>query len=129
MRSMRKFETILPLLAVLLVACGTSGQTTSADKKDLPGTEEFGMSKKELIQSTEKVEQLIAKYMQEQGFEYVAADWATVRNGMTADKSMPGMTEKEFVAQNGFGVATQYTGLAPQLNSGYSPAKLGLGDR
>jgi hypothetical protein len=129
MGSMRKFEAIWSLLVVLLIACGARGQSTSVDKKDLPGTEEFGMSKKELIQSTEKVEQLIAQCMQEQGFEYVAADWATVRKGMTADKSLPGMTEKEFVTQNGFGVATLYTGLAPQLNNSYSPAKLGLGDR
>jgi hypothetical protein len=129
MRRMNMLQTTWTVLIALALACAASAQTPSADKKDLPGTEEFGMSKKELIQSTEKVEQLIAQCMSEQGFEYVAADWATVRNGMTADKSMPGMTEKEFVSQYGFGVATLYTGLAPQLNGGYSPAKLGLGDR
>jgi hypothetical protein len=117
------------MMMALILAGATSAQAPASDKKDLPGTEEFGMSKKELIQSTEKVEQLIAQCMREQGFEYVAADYATIRKGMTADKSLPGMTEKEFVAQYGFGVATLYTGLAPQLNGGYSPAKLGLGDR
>jgi hypothetical protein len=67
--------------------------------------------------------------MREQGFEYVAADFRTVRRGMTADKSMPGMEEEEFIEQYGFGVSTLYTGEAPQLNQGYSPARVGLGEK
>jgi hypothetical protein len=119
------------LLAVSILALSRTSNAQAAPpaNSELPGTEEFGMSKKELVQATEKVEQLIAQCMQEHGFEYVAADYATVRKGMTADKSMPGLTEKEFTAQYGFGVSTLYTGQAPQLSNGYSPAKLGLGDR
>ena len=94
-----------------------------------PGTEEFGLSMKELVQAVEKVEALIAECMREQGFEYVAADFRTVRRGMNADKSMPGMDEEEFIEQYGFGVATLYTGQAPQLTEGYSPARVGLGER
>jgi hypothetical protein len=84
---------------------------------------------RELVQSVEKVEILIAKCMREQGFEYVAADFKTVRRGMIADKSMPGMDEEEFTQQFGFGVSTLYTGLPPQLAEGYSPARVGLGDK
>jgi hypothetical protein len=94
-----------------------------------PGTEEFGLSKRELVQAIERVEELIAKYMREEGFEYVPADYVTVRRGMAADKMLPGMSEKAFHAEHGFGIATLYTGKPPQLAEGYSPGKVGLGKR
>jgi hypothetical protein len=93
------------------------------------GTEEFGMSPRELVQAIEKTEELIARCMSEQGFRYIAADVDTVRAGMSADKSLPGLSEEEFVNRYGFGVTTFYTGLAPQLSTGYSPARVGLGER
>ena len=93
------------------------------------GTEEFSLTKTELVQAIEKVESLIAQHMREQGFEYVAADYRTVRKGMTANKSLPGMTEEDFIAKYGFGVATMYTGKPPQLAEGYNPAKVGLGEQ
>jgi hypothetical protein len=94
-----------------------------------PGSEEFGVTMKELVQSIEKVEALIAQCMREQGFEYVAADFATIRKGMNADKILPGMNEDEFAEAYGFGLSTFYTGAAPQLAEGYSPGRIGLGNR
>lgn len=93
------------------------------------GTEEFGLSKRALRKAVEQVEAMISQCMREQGFEYVATDYITVRRGMSADKSIPGLTEEEFHAQYGFGVATLYTGKPPQLSDGYSPGKVGLGER
>jgi hypothetical protein len=93
------------------------------------GTEEFGMSPKQLVEAVEKVESLISKCMREQGFEYLAADFNTVRRGMNADKKMPGLSEKEFFAKHGFGVSTTYSGAPPQLTTGYSPGREGLGER
>ena len=93
------------------------------------GTEEFGLSPRELVQAIEKTEELIARCMRDQGFQYIAADYNTVRAGMSADKHLPGLSEEEFVRRYGFGVSTFYTGLAPQLTSGYSPARVGLGER
>ncbi len=93
------------------------------------GSEEFGLSPRELVQAIERTEELIARCMRDQGFQYVAADHTTVRAGMTADKKMPGLSEEEFVSRYGFGVSTLYTGLPPQLADGYSPAKVGLGER
>ena len=90
-------------------------------------TEEFGMSPKQLVEAVEKVEGLISKCMREQGFEYVAVDYNTVRKGMDADKNMPGVSEKAFIGKFGFGLATTYTGEPPQLAAGYSPGKVGLG--
>jgi hypothetical protein len=100
-----------------------------AQAKTTMGTEEFGLSPKQLVEAVEKVEGLIAKCMRNQGFTYVAADYQTVRAGMTADKKIPGVSEEEFVAKYGMGVTTFYTGEPPQLSKGYSPAKVGLGER
>lgn len=93
------------------------------------GSQEFGLSPKELVQYVERVEAGISKCMRAQGFEYIAVDYETVRKGMSADKRMPGLSEEEFIRNHGFGAATMYTGQAMQLASGYSPAKVGLGER
>lgn len=95
----------------------------------LAGSEEFGLSKEGLVRTIEAVEAHIANCMREAGFEYVAADYNTVRKGMVADKSLPGLSEIAFVKAHGFGISTLYTGQAPQLSDGYSPAKIGLGQR
>jgi hypothetical protein len=118
-------QSVFGLAGLLIITCNVVADGTR--QANLPGTEEFGMSMKELVQSIEKVEGLIAKCMQKQGFEYVPVDFKTVRRGMISDKSLPGMDEPEFVEQYGFGVATLYTGKAPQLNEVYSPGKIGLG--
>ncbi|MEX2310201.1 MAG: hypothetical protein WD738_21720 [Pirellulales bacterium] len=116
----RRFLTVA---AILVFACGANPPS------DVPGTEEFGLNRKQLVQSIEKVEALIAECMREQGFEYVPADFITVKRGMSADKSLPGLSEEEFIDKYGYGISTLYTGLSPQLAEGYSPGKIGLGDR
>ena len=71
------------LFAVLLAPAIAAAQAQAP--KGL-GTEEFGMSPRELVQAIEKTEELIARCMREQGFQYIAADHNTVRAGMSADK-------------------------------------------
>ena len=110
--------------AVLCLSAGLALAQTPAGL----GTEEFGMTPKQLVEAVDKVEANISRCMREQGFEYIAADFNTVRRGMAADKKMPGMSEKEFFAKYGFGVSTTYTGEPPQLAAGYSPGKEGLGE-
>ena len=109
----------------LVTACGAHSAAPPAGM----GTEEFGMSPKQLVEAVTKVETSIAKCMREQGFEYVAVDFQTVRRGMNADKTLPGMSVKEFFAKYGFGLSTLYTGDPPQLAKGYSPGREGLGER
>jgi hypothetical protein len=118
--SIRSTATLL----ALIISAGSSGAQTT-----LPGSAEFGLTQRELVQAVEKVEGLIAQCMREQGFEYVAADYKTVRNGMESLMSLPGMDEEEFIEQHGFGISTLYSGQAPQLIDGYSPGKVGLGER
>ena len=93
------------------------------------GTQEFGLSPRELVQAIEKTEELIARCMGEQGFQYVAADHKTVQEGMKADKKLPGLSEEEFTNRYGFGISTLYTGQPPQLSNDYSPGRVGLGER
>ncbi|MDC8756620.1 hypothetical protein [Janthinobacterium fluminis] len=112
-------------LAVAALFLSAAAPTTSVHL----GTEEFGLSPKQLVVAIDKVESLISACMREQGFEYVAADFNTVRRGMASDKKLPGMSEREFIAKYGYGVSTLYTGEPPQLAKGYSPGKEGLGAR
>jgi len=104
-------------------------QASATEQVPLPGTEEFGLSEEELVTSIEAVESLIAKCMSDAGFEYIAVDYNTVRKGMLADKSLPGVSDQDFVAQYGYGISTLYTGLAPQIADANTPAKIGLGEQ
>jgi len=110
---------------VVLFAGRAGAQTPPATV----GGEEFGLTQRELVQAVGKVETLISQCMRKEGFSYIAADYNTVRKGMSADKSLPGVSEEDFIKQNGFGVSTLYTGEPPQLAKGYSPGKVGLGER
>jgi hypothetical protein len=125
----------LPMLAIR-IAGGLMGAALIAAAAPVAaappveqGKEEFGMTPRQLVQAIEKVEAAIEKCMRAQGFEYVAADYDTVRKGMSSDKKLPGMSEEEFIAKYGHGISTLYTGLAPQLVDGYSPGRVGLGER
>lgn len=130
---------IIILFVLATAACGSGGGGSAASSGGeapagdtaaaLPGTEEFGLSREELVTRIEAVEGLIAGCMNEAGFEYVAADYDTVRQGMVADKSLPGMNEEEFITQYGYGISTLYTGLGPQASDTGTPAKIGLGER
>jgi hypothetical protein len=122
---MRKLGTAAGI--VLSLWAGDAGAQAQAPAG--LGPMEFGMTLKQLVDSIEKVEQVISHCMRDQGFEYFAADYDTVHAGMKSDKHMPGLTEEEFIAKYGFGVATMYTGQPPQLEAGYSPSKVGLGER
>ena len=93
------------------------------------GSEEFGLTARQLVQAIEKVEAEITRCMRAQGFEYVAVDYETVRKGMNSDKTLPGLTPPEFISKYGMGITTLYTGRAPQLETGYSPGRVGLGER
>lgn len=141
--------TTVILITLLLNACGRTQPTTNSQPSvnlnttanqqpiptqsntvsmdSMPGSEEFGMSKEELVQNIESVEAFIAACMSDAGFEYIAVDYNTVRQGMLADKSLPGLSEKQFFEQYGYGISTLYTGLDPQAADVNTPARIGLG--
>ena len=119
-----RVQAIAILATTLALSSSASAQAPAG-----MGTSEFGLTARELVKRVEKVEALIAKCMRAQGFDYVAVDYMTVRRGMSADKKLPGLSEEDFIAKHGYGVSTLYTGTAPQLATGYSPAQVGLGER
>jgi hypothetical protein len=121
---MSRFMAVVAVTALLVAPAGAGAEPSA-----VPGQQEFGLTERELVQNIEKVEALIARCMRAQGFEYVAVDAETVRRGMKADKTLPGVEEAEFIAKYGFGISTLYTGKPPQLATGYSPGKIGLGRR
>jgi hypothetical protein len=124
------------VVSILVSACGAGstapGQdanTSAGTSASLPGPEEFGMTTEEMVTSVEQVEALIAQCMSAAGFEYVAVDYDTVRKGMVADKSLPGVSDEDFIAQYGYGISTTYSGLPPQLSELVTPAQIGLGEQ
>ena len=132
------------VMGILVAACSSGSQsptpsantpaasqaTASATGQNrLPGPEEFGMTTEELVKSAEAVESLISKCMSDAGFEYIAVDYGTVRKGMVADKSLPGVSDEDYIAQYGYGISTLYTGLPPQLADVATPAQVGLGEQ
>ena len=119
-------NTLLTVVTVVMMFA-PAGSATAQGR--LPGTEEFGLSERDLVEKIEAVEALIAKCMREHGFQYIAADYKTVRKGMAADKTLPGLSEKGFIARHGYGISTFYTGKPPQLADGYNPGKIGLGEQ
>src|SRR5687768_8069833 len=105
----RTFQAIATAVTMLVLAAAASAQDSGgAPAAEKPRTQEFGLTTKELQQTIEKVEGLIAKYMREAGFEYVACDFQQVKKGMSADKNLPGVSEEEFIGKYGFGLSTFY---------------------
>ena len=128
--TVRLLLLLIAFMMSALAACGgPSAASATQDQGSLPGGEEFGLTKEELVITIEEVETVIAQCMNEAGFEYIAGDYNTVRRGMTADKSLPGLSEKQYVDQFGYGISTLYTGLPPQLADETNAARIGLGDR
>jgi hypothetical protein len=116
-------QAVVALATALCLVGSASAQTV------VSGAHEFSLTEKELVQAVEKVEALLAQCMREQGFEYVAVDYQTVRKAMAAKTTLPGMSEEQFIRQHGFGISIFYTGQGPQLASGYNPARVGLGEQ
>jgi hypothetical protein len=108
------------------------GSATTGGAAPQYGSEEFGLTLDELATRIEQVEGLIGECMTQAGFEYVPVDFERVKEGMDADKSAPGLSDEEFVAQYGYGITTLFErpgreiGLGEQniqIYEGLSPAE------
>lgn len=106
-------------------------QAGAEEEKGLPGTEEFGMTKEELVESIETVESLIAACMSEAGFEYFPVDYLTVRKAMTSDKSAAGLSDEEYRAAFGYGISTrlEVADAPPQFAGPDTVVQIGLGEQ
>lgn len=82
------------------------------------GGEEFGLSQQELGERSEAVEAAIGGCMAAAGFEYSPVDFGTISRAMSSDKSAPGLSTSEFVAEYGFGISTQFDKPIVELSLG-----------
>ena len=111
--------------AVLLAISGcsaTSGSESSASKdKKLPGIKEFGLTEVQFVQHVEKTQALIAKCMNDAGFEYIPVDVKTVEAAQARVRTEPGYTRESYKQKWGLAVTTRFdnpvrdTGLGPNL--------------
>ncbi len=110
---------------------GDASKDAAASADSLPGTEEFGMTKEELVENIETVEALIAECMSEAGFEYFPVDYLTVRKAMTSDKSAAGLSDEEYRAAFGYGISTRLdiVDAPPQLAGPDTVFQIGLGEQ
>jgi hypothetical protein len=123
-------QAVGTIVVTVLCAGSVGHHALAAPPAGVVSPHEFGLTPKQLTQAIEKVEMLISKCMREQGFEYVAADFLTIRAGMNADKTFPGLnSEEEFIRKYGLGMSTLYTGLPPQEAPEYTPQRIGLGEK
>ncbi|MEY8689862.1 MAG: hypothetical protein AB9M53_08290, partial [Leptothrix sp. (in: b-proteobacteria)] len=83
--------TLRVVMALSALGLGLASGISAAQSAGKPGTQEFGLTDRQFVQAIEKVEAEIEKCMRAQGFQYIAADVDTVRNGMHSDKRMPGL--------------------------------------
>jgi hypothetical protein len=90
----------------LALAVAIGAPSAGAAQQKL-GSEEFGLTFKQLVTKSEAVERRIAKCMQNAGFDYVANDFNSIRRAMNSDKTAPGLSEAEYRRQYGFGISTQ----------------------
>jgi hypothetical protein len=87
---------------------GATGTKASGDQVDRKPPEEFGLTLAQLTARVEQTEQRISECMQKAGFDYVALDFATIKEAMSSDKSAPGVSSEDYVKRFGLGITTQF---------------------
>jgi hypothetical protein len=121
----RRIRTPLLVIAAAIVV-GVAATPASAGSQKI-GSEEFGLTFKQLVRKAEAVEDHIAGCMQDAGFDYVANDFDSIRRAMNADKTAPGLSEGEFRREFGFGISTQFDKPIVQLGLGEENADIRAG--
>jgi hypothetical protein len=121
----RRIRTSL-LVTVAAIAVGALATPAGAGTQKI-GSEEFGLTFKQLVKKAEAVEDHIAECMQDAGFDYVANDFDSIRRAMNADKTAPGLSEGEFRREFGFGISTQFDKPIVQLGLGEDNADIRAG--
>jgi hypothetical protein len=112
--------TVLAIVSALAIGVGA----TPAGAGQQLGSEEFGLTFRQLVRKVDAVEDRIATCMQDAGFDYVANDFDSIRRAMNADKTAPGLSEGEFRREFGFGITTQFDKPIVQLGLGEENARL-----
>jgi hypothetical protein len=125
---MAKLQIATGMASLLLVtACGGGSNAPRSGAPPRYGSEEFGLTDAELNSRIEAAEAKIATCMRDAGFDYLPVDAVTIRRAMSADKSKPGITDEEYVAQYGFGITTVFEDPVTSLGRGEQNATIYAG--
>lgn len=106
---------VLVIAITLMIACGggssgDGGQASGSPQSTVSeqvGTEEFGLNDEQLVTAIEQVEAGIASCMADAGFEYIPIDPVTFREAMDTLGGSGGLSNKEYIAQHGYGFSTR----------------------
>jgi len=120
-RRLRVGSALVAIVSALALGVGMA--PAGAGSQPL-GSEEFGLTFKQLVKKAEAVEDHIAACMDKAGFEYVANDFDSIRRAMNADKTAPGLSESEYRREFGFGISTQVNKPIVRLGLGEENANI-----
>ena len=119
-RPVRLSVLVLCVIALGVAAC--AGASSREAEQKLPGVKEFGLTEEEFADHIERTQALIAKCMEEAGFEYIPVDVKTIAAAQARVRMDPGYTRRSYKEKWGLGVTTRYdnpvrdTGLGPNLD-------------
>lgn len=98
----------VPTTEQFISAAEASRLAAEANQGAQFGGEEFGLSERQLVERSDAVEAIIGQCMADAGFEYFPVEFSTIDRAMSSDKSAPGMSNRKFVSEYGFGITTQF---------------------
>ncbi|MDP9134346.1 MAG: hypothetical protein M3N56_05890 [Actinomycetota bacterium] len=109
---MRTISLIAVVVAVSLTACGGSAEKTAKPVSQGGSVEDqLGLTQSGIEAAQAKVETDIAACMQQEGFQYTPVDPVAARAALTGKSNL---SDEEFQAQFGYGIATLYGRASPQ---------------
>lgn len=109
---MRTMSTIAAVAVLGLAGCGGSAQKTAQPVSGGGSVEDqLGLTQSGIEAAQAKVETEIAACMRQQGFQYTPVDPVAARAALTGKSNL---SDEEFQAQFGYGIATLYGRAGPQ---------------
>jgi hypothetical protein len=112
MRTNRMSAAIATLAAMFAVACGGGGEKTAKPVSQGGSVEDqLGLTQSGIEAAQATVETDIAACMRAQGFQYTPVDPVAARAALTGKSNL---SDEEFQAQFGYGIATLYGRASPQ---------------
>ena len=122
---MRTTSLVAALAALALAGCGGSATTTKPASAGGSVEDQLGLTQSGIEAAQVKVETDVATCMRQQGFRYTPVDPVAARAALTGKSNL---TDEEFQAQFGYGIATLYGRASAQsdpnamIRAGLTPA-------
>ena len=118
---LRQRPLLLLAGAVLIATASAFPERSVAQQPSpsfLPGIKEFGLTEEEYAAAIEGVQAEIASCMAEAGFEYIPVDVQTIALAQSAIRAEPGMEDKAYKSQWGYGITTRFDNRVKEIELG-----------